>query len=102
MNQSFFIHTAKTLTKGWFESSLYTRYCVGFVHELLSQCNDNPINIAVLTAIGPGHAKTCLTPYSNNKGADQSAHLRSLISTFVVRCLDSMICMLVISKVSGL
>ena len=33
--------------------------------------------------------KTCLMPYANNKGADQSAHQRSLISTFVVRCLYS-------------
>ena len=41
----------------------------------------------------PGHAKTCLKPYANNKGADQPAHPRSLISTFVVRCLDSMIYM---------
>ena len=49
---------------------------------------------------GPGHAKTCLKPYANNKGADQPAHPRSLISTFVVRCLDSMICILAISKVS--
>ena len=49
---------------------------------------------------GPGHAKTCLMPYANNKGADQPAHPRSLISTFVVRCLDSMICILAISKVS--
>ena len=40
--------------------------------------------------IGPGHAKTCLIPYANNKGADQS----------VVRCLDSTICILAISKVS--
>ena len=32
-----------------------------------------------------------LMPYANNKGADQPAHLRSLISTFVVRCLDSII-----------
>ena len=30
-------------------------------------------------------------PYANNKGADQPAHLHSLISTFVVRCLDSII-----------
>ena len=29
--------------------------------------------------------------YTNNKGADQPAHPRSLISTFVVRCLDSII-----------
>ena len=39
--------------------------------------------------IGPGHAKMCLMAYVNNKGADQPAHPRSLISTFVVRCLDS-------------
>ena len=52
--------------------------------------------------IGPGHAKTCLMPYANNKGADQPAHPRSLISTFVVRCLDSRICILVISNVSRL
>ena len=33
----------------------------------------------------------CLMSYANNKGADQTAHLRSLISAFVVRCLDSII-----------
>ena len=48
---------------------------------------------------GSGHAKTCLMPYANYKSADQTAHPRSLISTFVVRCLDSMICILAISKV---
>ena len=31
----------------------------------------------------------CLMSYANNKGADQPAHPRSLISAFVVRCLDS-------------
>ena len=30
-------------------------------------------------------------PYANNKGADQTAHPRSLISAFDVRCLDSII-----------
>ena len=39
-------------------------------------------------------------PYANNKGADQPAHQRRLISTFVVRCLDRMICILAISKVT--
>ena len=33
----------------------------------------------------------CLMSYANNKGADQPAHPRSLISAFVVRCLDSII-----------
>ena len=37
-------------------------------------------------------------PYANNKGADQPAHPRSLTSTFIVRCLDSMICILALSK----
>ena len=36
----------------------------------------------------------------NNKGANQPAHLRSLISAFVVRCLDSIIPLLAISRVS--
>ena len=35
---------------------------------------------------GLGHAKICLMPYANNKDADQPAHSRSPISTFVVRC----------------
>ena len=33
----------------------------------------------------------CLMSYANNKGAGQPAHPRSLISAFVVRCLDSII-----------
>ena len=40
-------------------------------------------------------------PYANNKGADQPGHPRSLISFFIVCCLDSMICILSISKVSS-
>ena len=39
----------------------------------------------------PGHEKMCPMSYANNKGADQSAHPRSLISAFIVRCLDSII-----------
>ena len=32
--------------------------------------------------------------FSNNTGADQPAHPRSLISAFVIRMLDSIICKL--------
>ena len=32
------------------------------------------------------HEKMCFMSYANNKGADQPAHPRSLISAFVVRC----------------
>ena len=41
-------------------------------------------------------------PYANNKGADQPAHPCSLISTFVVRCLDSIILFVSISKLLSL
>ena len=43
---------------------------------------------------GPGHAKMCLMPFANNRSADR------LISTFDVRCLDSVLCTLAISKAS--
>ena len=39
--------------------------------------------------------------FANNKGADQPAHLRSLISTFAVRCLDSIIPLVSISEISS-
>ena len=41
-------------------------------------------------------------PFANNKGADQPAHPRSLISTFVVRCLDSTLPAVSISEISSL
>ena len=44
----------------------------------------------------------CLMSYANNKGADQPAHPRSLISAFVVRCLDSIISLDSIAEISSL
>ena len=41
-------------------------------------------------------------PYANNKGADQPAHPRSLISAFVIRYLDNIIPILAKSKLSRL
>ena len=41
-------------------------------------------------------------PYANNKGADQPAHPCSLISTFVVCCVDSTIPLLAIYDISKL
>ena len=38
-------------------------------------------------------------PYANNKGADQPMHPRSLISTFVVRCLSSLVHLVSISEI---
>ena len=44
----------------------------------------------------------CLMSYSNNKGADQSAHPRSLISAFVVYCLDIVMSLVSVTKISSL
>ena len=46
----------------------------------------------------PDHEKMCLMSYANNKGADQ----HSLISAFVVRCLDSIISLDSIAETSRL
>ena len=39
-------------------------------------------------------------PYANNKDADQPEHLHSLISIFVIRCLDNTL--VYISEISSL
>ena len=44
----------------------------------------------------------CLMPYANNKGADQPVHPRSLIRAFVVRCLDSVMSQVSVTKISSL
>ena len=46
--------------------------------------------------------KLVFMSYVNNKGADQPAHPRSLISTFVVRCLDSVMFLVSVTKISSL
>ena len=57
----------------------------------------------IIFIIEPRHEKMCLMSYANNKGADQPAHLRrSLISAFVVRCLDSIMSLDSIAEISRL
>ena len=48
--------------------------------------------LSFFNAYEPGHEiQNVSYPYANNKGADQPAHPRILIRTFVVRCLNSII-----------
>ena len=64
-----------------------------------------PISIPLsnrLSKIEPGHEKMCLKSYAKNKGVDQPAHPRSLISAFVVRGLDSIISLDSIAEISRL
>ena len=52
----------------------------------------------------PSHKKNYCMPYKNNKGvgADQPVHPRSLISTFIVCCLDSIIPVVAMYEISRL
>ena len=61
-----------------------------------------PWNVYRSKLFEPGHEKMCLMPYANNEGADHSAHPRSLISAFVVRCLDSVMSLVSVTKISSL
>ena len=49
---------------------------------------------------GPQREKTCLRGFANNTGADQPAHPRSLISAFVIRFWESIICKLASDEIS--
>ena len=60
------------------------------------------VYILIAFIFEPGHEKMCLMSYANNKEADQPAHPRSQISAFVVRCLDSVMSLVSVTKISSL
>ena len=51
---------------------------------------------------GPQCKKTCFPVFGDNKGADQPLHPLSLIRTFVIRLLESIILKLAPSEISQL
>ena len=56
-------------------------------------------NVILRVTYGPQRKKTCLRGFANNRGADQPAHPRSLISAYVIRFLESVISKLATSKI---
>ena len=48
---------------------------------------------------GPRRKKTCLRGFADNTDVDQPAHPRSLISTFVIRFLKTIICKLATGEI---
>ena len=49
---------------------------------------------------GPRREKTCLRVLANNTGTDQPVHPHSLISAFVIRFLESIICKLFTGEIA--
>ena len=70
------------------------------LHSILATVARGSSSIHCCFIIGPRCEKTCLWGFANNKGADQPALLRSLISTFVIRLLKSTIPRLAMSEIS--
>ena len=58
--------------------------------------------LSLLIINEPRHEKNLFLPHANNKDADQPAHPRSLISAFVIRCINSIIPLVSIPKISSL
>ena len=82
-------------------TSLVTRRIYWNTH--CARCNNDGNNIVPWNStvrFGPRREKTCLKRFANNKGADQPAHPRSLISAFVICFLESTICKLAICEIS--
>ena len=56
--------------------------------------------MSIYSLIWVSTRETYLRGFATNKGADQPAHTRSLISAFVVHLLESIISRLAISEIS--
>ena len=65
--------------------------------EYMSKCDQNHVEDKVYF-IWVMSWENLFMPYANNKGADQPAHPRSLISAFFDHCLDSIIPLLAIAE----
>ena len=111
MRKPWLKRTAKTLSRlgecpDLSESSLDAHNLVGFVvlrlicgrRNLLLCWASTCMSTVCSISNEPHHEKTCYMPYANNKGADQPAHPRSLIRSYVVRCLVSVITRLATSE----
>ena len=79
---------------------LVKRYICLICIALLATVARGSSSIHCCFIIGPRREKTCLREFANNKGADQPALPRSLISTFVIRLLKSTIHRLAMSEIS--
>ena len=67
---------------------------------MLDRIRDNPLLFAIEdNYMGSDARKPVFQGFAKNKGANQPAHLRSLISVFVICFLESIICKLATGKI---
>ena len=78
----------------------FARTCKIKNNEGIGEDINGPYMYLGIIIIGPQREKHCLRGLASNKGADKPAHLRSLISAFVIRLLESTITRLAKSEIS--
>ena len=69
------------------------------VTELKCPTSSTPLTLFLAISIWATSWENLIMPYANNKGADQSAHRRNLISTLVFRFLDSIMPLVSVSEI---
>ena len=79
------------------DNPLFVKKCIILWQVFYNQCWNCCASLTF-----PHLQENLFLPYANNKGADQPAHPRRLISAFIVRCLDSIIPLVSISEISSL
>ena len=88
-------------TNPYLFGSLDFYYC--YIHVRWDIAVKNfPRDKAFMSYIWATSWENLFMPYADNKSADQPPHPHSLISTFVVHCLDSIIPLASISNISSL
>ena len=75
-----------------FFSKILNRYCLNLMAGQVRVNNEQGGLNNIL--FGLRREKACLWRFANNTGADQPVHPHSLISAFVIRFLESIICKL--------
>ena len=65
--------------------------CLKSENKINNSHLSKPKQTVTFNKYGPRRKKTCLRGFANNKGADQPAHLRRLVSAFVIYFLESTI-----------
>ena len=79
--------------------SSYGVYVSQLLNLVIATKKEDSVHVYTLQ-YGPRREKTCLRGFANNTGADQPAHPRSLISAFVIRLMESIICKIAIGEIS--
>ena len=104
---SYPLSAHRRLWSDWADAQADLRLCWAhmpycwFCHEA-AQILFIRMSIFFLNQIWATSWENLFMQYANNKGADQPEHPCSLISTFVVQCLDSIIPLASISEISSL